>query len=145
MASSDNNNGLKFDRDEIIKVLKWFAERKKNFQVDLARAAKIDKTFVSNFKNGKVKTLTSPNTRLLYETLNNPSLVIIDLNAQTARLRETPEKERKKMNVNHCMYIIAKNDNEDDWEKLIRFADTVEQKKLFILKPTDYEISDDSP
>jgi hypothetical protein len=142
--ASENENGLKLELEEIAKVLKWF--KKENFQKELSTLSdgKVDETFISQIKNGKIKTLNSEKAAALHQLLNNPDLVTIHFNRQVARLTQTPGEKKRKIKIKHLICIMPTTNDDKDRNALVEFAEELStEQKLFILPPTDISIPDE--
>jgi hypothetical protein len=142
--ASNNSNGLKFELKEIAKVLKWF--KQEHFQKELSKLSdvKVDQTFISQIKNGNIKTLNSEKASALHKLLDNPDLVTIHFNRQVARLTQTPEEKKRKIKIKHLICIMPTTDNAKDWNALVEFAEELStEQKLFILPPTNISVPDE--
>jgi hypothetical protein len=140
----EKGNKLQFELKEMAKVLKWF--KQEHFQKELSTLSdgKVDETFISQMKNGKIKTLNSEKAAALHRLLDNPDLVTIHFNRQVARLTQTPEEKKRKIKIKHFICIMPTTSNERDWYALVEFAEELStEQKLFILPPTDISIPDE--
>ena len=113
-----------------------------NLQQDLAYLATktqdvtVSDKYVSDFKLNKVENLGSKQARALYDTLNDRSLVIFDLEKNTARLVDQSNKRSKiQFKLDNPAYLFPTNkDDIDCWRKIIALAEKIRDKNLFIVK-----------